>query len=147
MFRSLMILLCAAACEPKEVIPDRTDTDSSTGSECGAPVNGLTLTFVGVVQDSAGKAVKNATLALEDRSIPPADELGTAKSAADGTFTLVASDITDLPGCWLTALDYTLVVEATAGSVERFVNREMYTALHDGVDTVDLTSRPLVIEP
>lgn len=147
MFRVLSVALFAAACEPKEVIPDRTDTDSSTGSECGAPVHGITLTFVGVVQDSAGKAVKNASLALEDRSIPPADELGTAKSGADGTFTLVANDITDLPGCWLTALDYTLVVDSPAGAVERFVNREMYTALQDGVDTVDLMSRPLVVEP
>ncbi len=139
-------VVIAAGCTPGEVIPDRTDTDQSTGSECGDPVHGLSLTFVGLVQDANDDPVEGTTLTLEDRSILPAVDLGSATSGPDGEFTLVANDITDLPGCWLTALDYTLVAVAEYGEVERFVNREMYTAL-DGNGVVDLRQRPLQLVP
>lgn len=145
--RVVAALMFVAACEPKEVIPDRTDTDASTGSECGAPVFGLELDFVGVVVDTEGDPVADATVVLEDRSRPPAIDLGTATTSETGRFRFHASDITDFPGCSLSVWNYTLVAESGARSTERLVNREMYTAFDQGEDTVDLSARPFTLAP
>lgn len=144
--RACLLLLLLAACEPKEVLPDRTDTDDTTFGECAAPVPGYTLTFTGTVVDGEGKPARNTTLVLENRS-PPAEDFGTATTDRDGRFTLVADNITNWPGCWLVVLDFWLVAESDAGTVERDVNRQMYTAIGADESTIDLTDRPLVLEP
>jgi hypothetical protein len=122
---------------------DETDVEEiPSGSACGEPVEGIEMRFVGLVTDDNGP-VANAQVELEDRSFRPAIVLGSATSEANGTYTLDATDITSLPDCWLTALDYRMVAVKDEAEGELMVNRWMWEAIQDESYEVDLTDRPV----
>lgn len=135
-------LLCACAEDPEEIPPP-----DDPGSACGTPEYGLSLRFVGRTGESAERPAVGADIVLEDRAVSPAEILGRAVSEAGGTFTLDATEITSIPDCWLTLLDYRLVSTTEDGlRGELQVNRFMWDALENDEDAVDLTTRPIVLE-
>ena len=144
--RRIAMTCCFAAlgiisgCEGKEVIPE---DDGTMGSACGTPVYGLELDFSGVVLDADGMPAAGASVTLEDRSVRPAADLGTATTGSDGTFFMEATDITSWPDCWLTVLDYQMVASLDDAYGELMVNRQMWEAIQAAEDTVDLSDRPV----
>jgi hypothetical protein len=108
----------------------------------------LTVRFDnGVILDESGAGLADAPVVLEDRSFQPAKILGSATTGADGGYTFTATDVTSWPGCWLTLLDYRIVVETAERYGELEVNRYMYDSIEAGTFVVDLADHPITAAP
>ena len=137
-----LAILAGWACAPEEEVPD------APPSACGDPVYDLTVRFDnGLVVDEAGAGLADAAVVLEDRSFQPAKILGSATTGGDGAYTFSATDVTSWPGCWLTLLDYRIVVETPERYGELEVNRYMYDSIEAGTFVVDLTDHPITASP
>lgn len=130
------------ACSGEEE-PEPEDTQMGA---CGEPVYGIEMDFRGVVVDAEGAPVSGVEVELRDNSRPPGTTLGSGVSGAEGRFTFGAEEITSIPDCWLTALNYTLEAELDGAEAELLVNRFMWEAIQDDSYAVDLTDRPLELE-
>lgn len=128
---------------PAEVDPDPIPQDGDAQSQCG-DVTTWDVVIEGSVQDDGGVAVPAAAVALEDRGWS-GDALGWATARADGSFTLTATGVTAVDGCWGTVLDYVLVGEQGALYGERGVNSALHLAIDDGSLTADTPA--LVLDP
>jgi hypothetical protein len=84
-------------------------TDSGRGA-CG-DVSTIDLVHIsGGVRSSEDQTwVPNVDLALEERNWDPGHVHGTARTDANGQFTLTAEEITVVDGCWGLAVSYWLV--------------------------------------
>jgi hypothetical protein len=121
------------------------DTDiEDTGGACGA-VTTWNVTVIGAVEDAAG-AVSGASVRLEDRGWTIGDVLGDATTDADGRFTLEATGVTSVEGCWGTVLDYRLVAEEGGRSGEDKVNSALFDAIDSGSLEADVSEFPIQLE-
>lgn len=140
---SLVLAAALSACstEPEESDPPPI-VDASA---CGSLIKGLSMSFEGVVGRSRNQPEGDVEIVLEDRYQQPAAKLGATMSLNDGTWTLDATDIEYLEGCW-GSTDF--VITATKGDLgaEIGVSREMHGAVSDGTMHVDLRTQPLVLE-
>ena len=125
---------------------EQEETGTSTG--CGDPVpHDVSVLFS--VTDGQGNGVANLDVALVDRSWEPG-VLGSGSTDGQGTGSLLAQSVTDLPNCWGTVLNY--VVEVTDptsyyAASEKAVNSYLYSAIEDGSFEADLTDFPIVVVP
>lgn len=147
MFRVLWILLVIAACEPKEVIPDRGDTDGG-GVTCGEVEHGITVTFTGLVLDADGQGVKSATVEVEDRYPLPHEVIGTGATLdRDGHFQVDGQNINYWHGCWFDYADIWIVATVGDRTAEYNANQRTFSAVDGGTFQVDISDRPLTLPP
>ncbi len=137
-----MILAACGADEPGDTGP------AEPQSACGEPST-VAVTVVARVVDPAGGGVKDIRVALDDRGWT-FQELAEGTTDRDGYVTLEAVELTDLPGCWGTVLDYVLVASDPKGhweTAEKDVNSWLYNAISDGTGVADLSGYPIEIGP
>jgi hypothetical protein len=142
--RTWMAWLWLAACgAPEEAAPTVEDTDDGA---CGA-VRTHTLEVRAAVVDDTGSPLAGVRARLEERNWAPG-VLGEGVSGEDGAVAFTASDVTDVEGCWGTALDYWLVLEADGYvPLEETMNANLYNAIADGSLVADLRAAALVMVP
>ena len=104
------------------------------------------VTVLGRVVDVDGQGIESATVDLEDRGWNDGEVLGTATTAADGSFTMSATDVTSIEGCWGTMLDYVLVAEQDGRSGEKGINSQLRSAISDESFEADVSSFPVTLE-
>lgn len=138
-----MSLALALACSGKE--PESTDGDDDPPGACGEPVDGIHLTLSGAVVDADGNAVRNAEVTWEERNWEPR-VLAIGTSDGSGHFTFDSTDITSVPDCWGTAVDYVLTASTETAYGEKAVNQQMYNAIDLETYDVDLMSAPIRVE-
>lgn len=141
------LLLPMLACQPEEVRPD-LDTGDDGSSDCDGEVErieGLTMSFSGLVQDEDGSPVEGASVRLrDDAGVPPGD-LATATTGADGAFSMVSNDITAWPGCWAVLSDYRIRARLDDVEGEIPVTKDIGEAwLRDEV-AVPLEDKPIIL--
>lgn len=111
---------------------DDTDETDPGGGACGDPTVHEVQVQGTVVEAGGAIGYDGVTVELWDGQWAPPDLLGTATTASDGTFTLDAAGVTDLPGCWGIVLDYTLRASKGEASAERDVNGPLEAAIRGG---------------
>lgn len=120
------------------------DTGPPDPTPCGEPMRDQEMTIQGMV---VGAGRNGATVELRDHRFRPARVLGSTTATPSGSFLLVGRGITTYEDCWLTLLDYRIAAEAEDGTeAERVILREMYGAFTEGLDTLDLSDDPLLLE-
>ena len=140
---TLMAMLLGGCSGEEEPIPE--DTDTQIG-ECGEPAYGLEATITGLVQDATGAPVEGAEVRLEEWNWEPGTVHGTATTDVNGAFTMAATELVDVPGCWGTALDYHVVADFGELTGDAIANQKLYNALIDGSGVADFSSVPIVVE-
>jgi hypothetical protein len=121
-----------------------TDTDEPTGA-CG-DVSRWDLTLDGQVNQPGGGA-PGATVRLEERGFQFSPVVyGTTYTDAYGHFSLAATQIVSVDGCWGTLLDYNVVAELGVSSAEAEVNQSLYNAILDGTFAADISLFPLELD-
>lgn len=111
--------------------PDTDVADTSDGA-CGEPSLHDVTVEGSVVDGDTAAGVAGATVTLRDGQWSPPETLGTATTAADGTFSLAAAGVTDLPGCWGIVLDYQLEVTDGVREASRGINGPLEAAIREG---------------
>lgn len=114
----MTLAMLAMACEPEEVRPD-LDSGDDGSSDCSGNVErieGLTMSFTGLVRLENGSPAVGANVRLRDTAGVPPGDLATAVTGSDGSFSMVSDDITAFPGCWAVLSDYR--VRASQGDLE-----------------------------
>ena len=138
----MWIALSFFACAPAES-QETGDTGGDLGTECGETTT-YDISIAGRVVDSKGKGLSGMTLYLDDRG-QTHSSLGQATTAADGTATFTAKDVTAIENCWM-VLDYWLVAEDPSDVTrtdEDDMNTQLFNAIDDGSLSVDSTEFPL----
>jgi hypothetical protein len=136
-----LVLVLAAGCDGGGT-DDTSTGDTDLNGACGEVTN-HDVTVTGVVETAGGPA-EGATVYVEERAWTGGMRMGTAQSAADGTFTIEVADLISVEDCWGTALDYYVVAEAGDLYGERGINSTLFNALSTG--EADLSGAPLLIE-
>lgn len=131
-----------AGCDREPVTSEPPPIDDI--SACGEHVTGLSVSFAGVVGRSRVQPEGDVEVVLEDRTVPPGEELGNGVSTADGRWELATSDLSYWDGCWGTT-DFVIVATKGDLSAELPVSREIHGAINDGSMHVDLSNQPLTL--
>lgn len=137
---ALLALPLTVACnaDDSDENPFGDDTDGPQGSVCGTPEYGIELFMTGRVTDGNGRGTGGASVKLYDYAEQPPAVLGEGLTDSSGTFGFQATDITSIPDCWLTLLDYQM--EATLGTKTESeqVNMDMWNAIQSSESMVDV---------
>jgi hypothetical protein len=139
-----LVPLVSLGCSPAEE-PEPVDDDTQIG-ECGEPVYGIDLTITGLVEDASGALLEGAQVQLEERNWEPGTIHGTTTTDANGSFTMAATDLVDIPDCWGTALDYVVVVEFNGMFGEAIANQKLFNAIVDETYVADFSAVPILVE-
>lgn len=131
------LMLMVGCSGKKESTPKETE---DTQAVCG-DVTTFDVTVQAKVT-KGGKAASGVAVHLEERNWEPGT-LGEGVTKADGTVEFLASPVTSIDRCWATALDYWIVAEDGADTVEDDMNTELYNAITDGSLKADVRDRPL----
>lgn len=143
LFPALLVLMLAG-CEEGEVRPE--DTDGTGPITCADALEDIALTFDGVVRRPNGDVVVGATVTLQDVAARPVLDFGTATTDNEGRYTLVATGITWWPDCSALFTDYELLATLDNAVGNRDVNFQIFTALEDDTQRVDLMERPVTLD-
>lgn len=136
-----MLVACGSVAEQDTAVADLDE-----GGACGEVRTHDVEIRVAVV-DAASVPLAGVGVALEERLWAP-DELGGGTTDADGLVVFTAAGVTDVEGCWGTALDYWLVLAADGReTIEETMNSNLYNAIADGSLVVDLRATPFVMAP
>ena len=136
----LLLMACGA---PSEDTAVEEDVDEGA---CGE-VRTHDLEVRAAFEDASGAPLSGVRVSLEERNWAPGT-LGEGSTTADGTVSFVAPGVTDVEGCWGSALDYWLVAEADGyATLEETMNSNLYNAIDDGSLVADLRATPLIMEP
>lgn len=130
-------------------IPEETGSEEDSGGGACGEVTTWTVEVRAAAVDPDGAPLSGIEIALEERNWAPGI-LGAGVTGVDGTATFTAAEVTGVEGCWGTALDYWLVAVDPAGvwaDAEDGVNSALYGVIEDGSLDLDLTERPLPMEP
>jgi hypothetical protein len=135
----LLVLACGSASEDTAVVEDADD------GACGE-VRTHDLEVRAAFEDASGAPIEGARVTLEERNWAPGT-LGEGLTGTDGAVSFAAPGVTDVEGCWGSALDYWLVAEADGFiTLEETMNSNLYNAIADGSLVADLRATPLVME-
>jgi len=135
--------LLAWACTGRA--PDTAEETDGQDGACGE-VSTWDVEVRGMVVDTEEVAVHGAAVQLEDRGWEAGTVLGTATTDDDGLFTLGATGVTSVEGCWGTVLDYVLVATEGGRTGSKDVNSHLFHAIDGGTLVADISTFPLVIE-
>lgn len=139
-----LLVLLLAACEEGEVRPE--DTDGTGPITCEDAIEDVSLTFDGVVRRANGDVAVGATVTLQDVVARPVLDFGTATTDNAGRYTLVATGITWWPDCSALFTDYELIATLDNAEGTRDVNFQIFTALENDAQRVDLMERPVTLD-
>jgi hypothetical protein len=135
----VLLLACGAPAEDTAAVEDIDD------GACGE-VHTHDLDVRAAFEDVSGAPIEAARVSLEERNWAPG-RLGEGLTDADGTVSFAATDVTDVEGCWGSALDYWLVADADGfATLEETMNSNLYNAIADGSLVADLRATPLIME-
>jgi hypothetical protein len=117
--------------------------DDDRPGACGEETEHALTVHVAVV-DGEGAPVLGALVRLEERAAR-AGVRGESTTDAAGEATLAGLSITDLEGCWGTALSYFVVASLGDRTAEVGVNPSLFNAIQAGEGVVDRRDRPLTL--
>lgn len=139
--RWLAILILLTACKQTEPVPVEEDTQIGA---CGEPEEGFDVTVTGLVLDHNGDPAALADVTLEERNWNTNTTVhGTTATDEAGAFSIDATNLVSVPGCWGTVVDYWVVAELDGGWGEAQANQRLFNAIDDGSLTADFTSFPI----
>lgn len=124
-----------------------TDTDTDTGRPPGAcgDVSSIDVSITGGVRDQDEHPVSSAHVALVERNWEPGTVHGEANTDSSGHFTMEATDLPVVEGCWGTAVQFWLEGDKGAQTGEKPMNSLIIGAYNDGSLDVDLGQFPLIL--
>ncbi len=150
-------LLLVVGCTGEVEAPGETGEPVATGStgepyEFANPCGEIVyhdLVFEGVVLGVGGQPASGVTVELQDFTFLPPPPLGTATSAAGGTFTFAVTNLKAYTGdCWGNGvIDYRVVATLGDASDEVLVNQPIFNSIYEeGDKVVELDTPPLRLE-
>lgn len=141
--RGVVWVLALAACGDGGTTPTATGDDDD-GVQC-EPAVYVDLTIEGRVTEG-GVGAEGATVRLEERNWAPTTLHGTTTTGANGTFSLDATDLPIVEGCWGWATGFWLVAERGGLSDEYGANTLIVNGWLDGASVVRLDAVDLALE-
>ncbi len=132
--RAISWLLLLAACGTDEAPPP---TDTEVQGACADPVY-FDLEISGLVTDG-GAPAEGVEVRIEERNWEPGTIHGTATTGADGRFTVLATELPIIEGCWGWATGFHVVAQRGASTAEWGINSVITSAWQQGEAAVELT--------